>query len=115
VSYKHDRVFVYLVFNKEVRLREPKAIMGVDLNFDNATCTVVDLNGNLITIHPLPYRGLKRALHLKKLAERLQKGRPKSWKYQRWIRRARARWLRRAKNVLMDSAPPSGKEARKGG
>jgi putative transposase len=104
VSYKHDRVFVYLVFNKEVRLREPKAIMGVDLNFDNATCTVVDLNGNLITIHPLPYRGLKRALHLKKLAEKLQKGRPKSWKYQRWIRRARARWLRRAKNVLMDSA-----------
>jgi putative transposase len=47
---------------------------------------------------------LRRALHLKKLAERLQRGHPKGWKYQRWIRRARARWLRRAKNVLMDSA-----------
>jgi putative transposase len=104
VSYKRGRVFAYLVFNKEVQLREPKTIMGVDLNFDNATCTIVDLNGNLITIYPLPYRGLRRALHLKKLAERLQKGHPKSWKYQRWIRRASARWLRRAKNVLMDSA-----------
>jgi putative transposase len=104
VSYKHDKVFVYLVFNKEVQLREPKAIMGVDLNFDNATCTIVDLKGNLITIYPLPYRGLRRALHLKKLAERLQKGHPKSWRFQKWVRRASTRWLRRAKNVLMDSA-----------
>jgi putative transposase len=73
VSYKRDGVFAYLVFNREAHLKEPKAIMGVDLNFDNATCTIVDLNGNLITIYPLPYRGLRRALHLKKLAERLQK------------------------------------------
>jgi putative transposase len=104
VSYKHGRVLAYLVFNEELQLREPKAVMGVDLNFDNATCAIVDLNGNLITIYPLPYRGLRRALHLKKLAERLQKGHPKSWRFQKWIRRARARWLRRAKNVLMDSA-----------
>jgi len=104
VSYKHGRVLAYLVFNEELQLREPKAVMGVDLNFDNATCTIVDLNGNLTTIYPLPYRGLRRALHLKKLAERLQKGHPKSWRFQKWIRRARARWLRRAKNVLMDSA-----------
>jgi len=104
VSYKHGRVLAYLVFNEELQLREPKAVMGVDLNFDNATCTIVDLNGNLITIYPLPYRDLRRALHLKKLAERLQKGHPKSWRLQKWIRRARARWLRRAKSVLMDSA-----------
>jgi putative transposase len=104
VSYKRGGVFAYLTFSREVQLRESKAVMGVDLNFDNATCTIVDLNGNLTTIYPLPYRGLRRALHLKKLAERLQKGHPKSWRFQRWIRRARAGWLRRAKNVLMDSA-----------
>jgi putative transposase len=104
VSYKRGGVFAYLVFNKEVQFKEPKAVMGVDLNFDNATCTIIDLNGNLITIYPLPYRGLRRALHLKKLAERLQKEHPRSWKYQRWVRRARARWLRRAKSILMDSA-----------
>jgi len=104
VSYKHGRVFAYLVFNKEVQFKEPKAVMGVDLNFDNATCTIVDLNGQLITIYPLPYRGLKRALHLKKLAERLQRGHPKSWRFQKWVKRIRARWLRRARSILMDSA-----------
>jgi putative transposase len=104
VGYRRGRIFTYLVFNKEVQFKEPKAVMGIDLNFDNATCAIVDLNGNLITIYPLPYRGLRKALHLKKLAERLQKERPKSWKYQRWVRRARAKWLRRTKNVLMDSA-----------
>jgi len=60
VSYRRNGIFAYLVFNKEIELKEPKAIMGVDLNFDNATCTIVDLNGNWITIHPLPYRGLRR-------------------------------------------------------
>jgi len=104
VSYRCGKILAYLVFNKELQLREPKAVMGVDLNFDNATCTIIDLDGNLITIYPLPYRGLRRALHLKKLAERLQKEHPKSWKYQRWVRRARARWLRRAKSILVDSA-----------
>jgi putative transposase len=104
VSYRRGRVFAYLTFNREVHLKEPKAIMGVDLNFDNATCTIVDLNGNLITIYPLPYRGLRRALHLKKLAERLQREHPKSWRSQEWVRRARARWLRRARSILMDSA-----------
>jgi putative transposase len=58
----------------------------------------------LITIYPLPYRGLRRALHLKKLAERLQKEHPKSWRFQKWVKKTRAKWLRRAENVLMDSA-----------
>jgi putative transposase len=104
VSYRRNGIFAYLVFNKEVQLREPKAVMGVDLNFDNATCTIVGLDGNLITVRPLPYRGLRRALHLKKLAERLQKEHPRSWRFQKWVKRTRARWLRRAKSVLMDSA-----------
>jgi putative transposase len=104
VSYKRDKVFAYLIFNKEVQFKEPKTIMGVDLNFDNATCTIVDLHGNLTTIYPLPYRGLRRALHLKRLAERLQKGHPKSWRFQKWVKKTRAKWLRRAKSILIDSA-----------
>jgi putative transposase len=104
VSYRRGKILAHLVFNKEVQLKEPKTIMGVDLNFDNATCTIVDLDGNLITIYPLPYRGLRRALHLKKLAERLQRGHPKSWRFQKWVKRTRARWSRRARSILMDSA-----------
>jgi putative transposase len=103
VSYRRGKILAYLVFNREVHLKEPKTIMGVDLNFDNATCTIVDLNGNLITIYSLPYRGLGKALHFKKLAERLQKGHPKSWRSQKWVKKTRAKWLRRAKSILIDS------------
>jgi putative transposase len=113
VSYKHGRVFAYLVFNKEVQFKEPKAITGVDLNFDNVTCTIVDLGGNLITIYPLPYRGLRRALHLKKLAERLQRRHPKSWRFQKWIRRTRAEWLRRGEERLNGLSSLPSEEARK--
>ena len=41
---------------------------------------------------------------MKKLAEKLQKGHPRSWRFQKWVKRARARWLRRARSILMDSA-----------
>jgi IS605 OrfB family transposase len=41
---------------------------------------------------------------LKKLAERLQRGHPKSWRFQKWVKRTRAKWLRRAKSILVDSA-----------
>jgi hypothetical protein len=41
---------------------------------------------------------------LKRLAEKLQKKHQKGWRFQKWIRRARARWLRRARNALIDSA-----------
>jgi len=104
VSLRNGKIAVYLIFNREVKLKESKAIMGVDVNFNNITYTVVDLNGNLVSMGVIPYRGLSRALHLKKLAEKLQKRFPKSWRFLKWVRRARARWLRRARNILTDSS-----------
>jgi len=55
--------------------------MGVDVNFNNITYTVVDLNGNLTSMGVVPFRGLSRALHLKKLAEDLQRRYPRSWRF----------------------------------
>ena len=104
ISHRGGKIHVYLTFIKEVLWRKPKAIMGVDVNFNNITYTVVDLDGNLVSIGVIPFRGLARALHLKKLAEKLQEKYPKSWRFMRWARRARARWLRRARNILVDSA-----------
>jgi putative transposase len=52
--------------------------MGVDINFRNVTYTVVDLSGNLVSIGVIPFRGLSRALHLKNLAEGLQRRYPKN-------------------------------------
>jgi len=102
VSYRGGKIYVYLTFIKEVLLREPKAIMGVDINFNNITYTVVDLDGNIVSMGVMPFRGLSRAMHLKKLAENLQKRYPKSWRFMKWARRAR--WLRRARNILVDLA-----------
>jgi putative transposase len=78
--------------------------MGVDINFSNITYTVIDLNGSLVSIGVIPFKGLERALHLKKLAEDLQKRFPRSWWFLKWVRRARGRWLNKARNILIDSA-----------
>jgi len=104
VSYRDGKIYVYLVFNKEVKLKELKAIMGIDINFNNITYTIVDLDGNLISMGIVLFRGLSRALHLKKLAEKLQKRYSRSWRFLKWVRRVRARWLRRARNILVNSS-----------
>jgi len=104
LSYRGGRVYVYLTFSKEVLMREPRAVMGVDLNFNNITYTIVDLDGNLVSMGVIPFRGLSRALHFKKLAERLQERYPRSWRFLKWARRVRTRWLRRASNILTDSS-----------
>jgi putative transposase len=102
--YRDDKVFVYITFIKAVLLKEPKAVMGVDINFTNITYAVVDLNDNLVATGVIPFKGLRRVLHLKKLAEDLQKRYPKSWRFIKWVRRARAKWLRRARSILNDSS-----------
>jgi putative transposase len=104
VSYRNNKIFVYITFIKDAVLREPKAVMGVDINFSNITYTVIDLNSNLVTMGVIPFKGLRRALHLKKLAEELQKRYPRSWRSLKWVRRVRARWLRRARNIMNDSS-----------
>jgi putative transposase len=62
------------------------------------------LNSNLITIGVIPFKGLRRALHLKKLSEELQKRYPNSWRFIKWVRGVRGRWLNKARNILVDSA-----------
>jgi putative transposase len=104
VSYRHGRFCVYITFHRDVVPREPQTIMGVDLNFNNITYTVIDLNSNLVSIGVIPFKGLKKALHYRKLAEELQRRCPKNWRFLKWARRVRARWLSRARNILVDSA-----------
>jgi putative transposase len=104
VSYRHGRFYVYITFHRDVVPREPQAVMGVDLNFNNITYTIIDLNSNLVSIGVIPFRGLSRALHYRKLAEKLQKKHPKNWRFLKWARRIRARWLSKARNILVDTA-----------
>jgi putative transposase len=104
VSYRNGKILVYITFRREVKPIDFRAVMGVDINFTNATYTVIDLNGNLITMGVIPLKGLGRALHLKRLAEELQRRYPRSWRFLKWVRRVRARWLSRVRNILVDSA-----------
>jgi hypothetical protein len=78
--------------------------MGVDINFNNITCTIIDLNSGLVSIGVIPFKGLKKALHYRKLAENLQRRYPKNWRFLKWARRVRARWLSKARYILVDTA-----------
>jgi len=104
VSYKYGRILVYITFHRDIVPRDPQAIMGVDLNFNNITYTIIDLNGNLVSIGVIPFKGLKKALHYRRLAEELLRKHSRNWRFLKWARRARARWLSRARNILVDSA-----------
>jgi len=104
LSYRCGRFYVYITFHKDVTPREPKAVMGVDINFNNITYTIINLNSELVSIGVIPFKGLKRALHYRKLAENLQRKHPRNWRFLKWARRVRARWLSKTRNILVDTA-----------
>jgi putative transposase len=81
LSYRYGRIYVYITFHKDIVLREPEVVMGVDLNFNNITYTIIDLNSELVSMGVIPFRGLSRALHYRKLAEELQKKHPRNWRF----------------------------------
>jgi putative transposase len=104
ISYRNGKILVYITFHRGVEPIDFRAVMGVDINFNNITYTILDLSGSLITIGVIPFKGLRRALHLKKLAEDLQKRFSRSWRFIKWVGRVRGRWLNKARNILIDSA-----------
>jgi|GEM_PF-111050 len=103
VSYRDGRIYVYLTFSRDVQLRESKTLMGVDINFNNITYTVVDLNGNLVSMGVIPFNGLKRALAHRIIAEKMQRRYSREWRYVRGIRESVRKHGRRARSILTDS------------
>jgi putative transposase len=85
ISCRNGKILVYITFHRDVKPTDFRAVMGVDINFSNITYTILDLSGSLITIGVVPFKGLKRALHLKKLAEDLQKRFSRSWWFLKWV------------------------------
>ncbi|MCD6301847.1 MAG: IS200/IS605 family accessory protein TnpB-related protein, partial [Staphylothermus sp.] len=78
-------------------------VMGVDINFDNITYTIVDTNENLVSMGTIPFNGLKRALGHRIVAENIQRKYPREWRYVKGVREAIRRHGRRARNILTDS------------
>jgi putative transposase len=110
VSCRNGKILVYITFHRDVKPIDFRAVMGIDINFNNVTYTVIDLNSNLVSIGVIPFKGLERALHLKKLSEELQKRYPNSWRFLKWVRGVRGRWLSKARNILVDSAHRASKK-----
>ena len=103
VSYRDGAIRVYFTFEKEVKPKEPRTVMGIDINFNNITYTIIDAVGNLITMGTIPFNGLKRALAHKIIVEKIQRKYSRKWRYVRGIREAIRRHGRRTKNILADS------------
>jgi len=103
VGYRDNTIWVYFTFQREVVLRKTRAIMGVDINFNNITYAIVDMNGRLITMGTLPFNGLKRALAHRIISEKIMSKYPRKWRYVKGIREAIRKHGRRARNILIDS------------
>ncbi len=103
ISFKNGITWVYLTFRRDVKLRGVENVMGVDINFNTVVYTILDDNRKIVSMNVLMFRGLRRALHFKKLAESLQKRYSRSWRFIKWVRSVRARWLKRARNILNNS------------
>jgi len=103
VSYHENEVWVYFTFEKEMVLRQPRAVMGIDINFSNSTYTIIDMNGKLVTMGVIPFNGLKRASAHRIITERIQRKHTKRWRYVKGIRESIRKHGRRARNILADS------------
>ncbi len=104
VSCRDNMIWVYFVFEKEIVVKPPRAVMGVDINFSNITYTIVDLRGRLVSMGVILFTGLTRALIHKKIAEKLQRKYPKSWRFNKKLLEVIRKHYRRAKNILVDSS-----------
>jgi len=103
VSYREGMIWVYLTFEKEVKPKKSTTIMGIDINFNNITYTIVDKDGKLVSMEVIPFDGLKRALTHRIISEKIQKKYGKKWRFVRGIRESIRKHGRRARNILTDS------------
>ena len=103
ISYRENEVWIYFTFERQIELRKPRTIMGIDVNFDNIAYTIIDTDGNLVSMGTIPFNGLKRALKHRIIAESIQRRYPKKWRYVKGIREVIRRHGRRARNILLDS------------
>jgi len=104
VKYENGEFWFILTLEREVYVRKPETVMGIDINLRNISYTILDSKGNIVTIGSIPLRKVNKALHKKRLAEELQKRYPKSWRFIKRVLEKCRRLRRRARNELIDEA-----------
>ena len=102
VSFDGESFWVSLVFEVDVSEVVPRAVMGIDVNFGCVAYAVVSLDGELLRMGTIPFRGLVRVLRRKELMERFQR-RHRGWRYVKRFREHIKRLGRRIRNIMEDS------------
>ncbi|MEM1686699.1 MAG: RNA-guided endonuclease TnpB family protein [Ignisphaera sp.] len=101
VKVVEDKVYVSVYFRKIVKLRKPRTIMTVDVNFDNVTLAVFKPSGELLKLkrYKTP---LRKIITHRIWIKRIQKRYPRSWRFIRGVKRAIRRHGDRIKNIAWD-------------
>ncbi|MEM1633655.1 MAG: zinc ribbon domain-containing protein [Sulfolobales archaeon] len=103
VKVVEDRVYIAIYFKKVVKLKKPKTVMTVDVNFDNITLAIFTPGGELLKLkrYKIP---LRRILTHRIWIEKIQRRYSRSWKFIEGIRKAIKRHGERIKNIAWDCA-----------
>lgn len=104
VASRNGGFMVYVTLEREAGERKPRTVMGVDVNLDNVSYVVLDAGtGRIVTAGVIVFKGFKKALHLRKMAENLQRRLGRRWRFVKWSHRVHARWMRRARSIVSDT------------
>ncbi len=105
LSYRNEGFRVHVTLEREVGERKPRTVMGVDVNLGNVSYAVLDAeSGRIVTAGVIVFKGFRKALHLRKMAESLQKRLGRHTWFMKWSRKVYNRWMKRAKSVVEDTA-----------
>ncbi|MEM2221775.1 MAG: IS200/IS605 family accessory protein TnpB-related protein [Ignisphaera sp.] len=101
VKVIENEVYVAVYFRRSVKLRKPKTMMTVDMNFDNITLAIFAHGGRMIRLKRFktPFR---KILTHRIWIERIQKRHPRSWRFTKGIRRVIERHGDRIRNIAWD-------------
>jgi len=103
VKYEEGEFWVSIYFKRSIKLLKPRAIMAIDLNFDNITTAVFTLDGRPIRLKRFKTPHRKLLTH-RIWIERIQKRYSKSWKFIKGVRKAIERHGERIRNISWNYA-----------
>jgi putative transposase len=101
VKYDGESFWFSIYFRKIVRPLEPRTVMTIDLNFDNITLSVFNIDGKLIRLKRFK-TSHKKILNHKIWIERIQKRYSKSWRFIKGIRKSIKKHGEIIKNISWD-------------
>ena len=101
VKYDGESFWFSIYFRRATKPLRPRTVMTIDLNFDNITLSVFNIDGKLIRLKRFK-TSHKKILNHKIWIERIQKRYSKSWRFIKDIRKSIKKHGDRIKNISWD-------------